>query len=182
MQQKGQTLIELVVSIAIVLIIITGVTILTIQGIQNSQFSRNQVQATKLAQEGIEKMRTIRDNKFTVCGDSVGANVVKTNGLWSTNCGSGNACRYLISQTAGLCGTPGVATTTLWINYTASTTQTENITLSGVVFKRIVTVTDGQNLAGTFSPTSVKDVTVTVTWTDSSGTHNSNVSTSLTNI
>jgi len=180
MRQHGQTLIELVVSIGIVLIIITGVTILTIRGLQNSQFARNQVQATKLAQEGIEKMRTIRDNRFTVCGSSTTPNVIITNGLWGVSCSAG--CRYILNSTPSVCPSPNV-TSTLWINFTASPSLTEDITIGNIIFKRVVIVTDGSILGGTPSPNSgVKDINVTVTWTDSSGTHNSNVSTVLTNI
>lgn len=174
MNHRGQTLIELVISIALILIIITGVTILTVKGLQNSQFSRNQVQATKLAQEGIEKMRTIRDNSFTICGWAGNATQPPPNGLWGAGCPSG--CRYLIKQTVGTCN--NTDTTVLWINYTPSTSTTDTINVSGVDFKRSVVVTDTTDLTGT-STAFVKNIDVVVTWTDSSGTHDSKVSTQL---
>jgi Tfp pilus assembly protein PilV len=177
MKEAGQTLIELIISIALILIIITGVTILTVKGLQNSQFSRNQVQATKLAQEGIEKMRTIRDNNYTVCGWSASANAVAPNGLWSAACPT--ACRYTIEQTSGTCNS--TITSSLWIKYTASSTTVENIPVGGVTFKRYVLVNNANDLSGTAS-TNIKNIDVVVSWTDSSGTHESKVSTVLTKI
>ncbi len=177
MKQKGQTLIELIISVALILIIITGVTMLTVKGLQNSQFSRNQVQATKLAQEGIEKMRTIRDNSFTICGWALSANTVAPNGLWSAVCPSG--CRYILQSSAGTCNS--TATSTLWANYTASTTTVESIVVGGVTFQRYVVVTNGTDLAGSAN-VNVKNVDVIVSWTDSSGSHDSKVSTVLSKI
>ncbi len=177
MKQAGQTLIELVISIALMLIIITGVTVLTVKGLQNSQFSRNQVQATKLAQEGIEKMRTIRDNNFTVCGWAASANTVAPNGLWSANCTTG--CKYIIRQTSGTCNVS--STSDLWINFNSSPSVTEDIGVSGVTFKRVVTVTNGTDLTGALNP-NVKNINVTVSWTDSAGPHVSNVETVLTKL
>jgi Tfp pilus assembly protein PilV len=180
MKQTGQTLIELIISIALILIIITGVTILTVQGLQNSQFSRNQVQATKLAQEGIEKMRTIRDNNYTVCGWSTNANAVAPNGLWSAACPN-TGCRYLIKQSAGTCN--NIASTSLWIQYTPTTTTTESIIAGsgGTTFNRSVIVTDDVDLSGA-STAFVKKIDVIVSWSDSSGTHDSKVSTILSRI
>lgn len=177
MKQTGQTLIELVISIGLILIIITGVTILTVNGLKNSQFSRNQVQATKLAQEGIEKMRTIRDNSFTICGWVGNATQPPPNGLWGAGCPAG--CRYLIKETAGTCNS--TATSALWINYTPSTSTVDTINIGGVNFKRSVTVTDTTDLNGV-ATAFVKNIDVIVTWTDSSGTHDSKVSTQLSRI
>lgn len=178
MKQTGQTLIELIISIALILIIITGVTILTVQGLQNSQFSRNQVQATKLAQEGIEKIRTIRDNNFTVCGWVGNATQPAPNGLWGANCPV-PGCRYLIYPSESVCDTG--ATSSLWINYMPNTAITETLNISGVVFKRSVLVTNATDLTGA-SNTNVKNIDVIVSWTDSSGTHESKVSTQLSRI
>lgn len=177
MKQTGQTLIELIISVALILIIITGVTILTVRGLQNSQFSRNQVQATKLAQEGIEKLRTIRDNKYTVCGWAANVNAVAPEGLWSAACPSG--CRYTIEQAVGSCN--GVTTSSLWIKFTAATTVYESVQVGGVTFKRSVTINNGIDLAGN-SNSNVKNIDVIVSWTDSSGTHDSKVSTVLSKI
>lgn len=173
----GQSLLELVISIGLILIIITAVTILTVNGLKNSQFSRNQVQATKLAQEGVEKMRTIRDNNFTICGWASSANTVAPNGLWSAACPAG--CRYILQQTAGTCG--ATPTSALWVNFTASSSLFESVNIGGIIYQRVITVTNGTDLSGAAN-VNVKRINVTVTWTDSSGTHNSNVETILSRI
>jgi type II secretory pathway pseudopilin PulG len=177
MNHRGQTLIELIISVTLILIIITGVTILTVKGLQNSQYSRNQIQATKLAQEGIEKMRTIRDNSFTVCGWAASGNTVAPNGLWSAACPAG--CRYLIQETAGTCNS--TATSSLWINFTASTTAVETKNINGVNFTRYVVVTNGTDLSGSAN-INVKNIDLIVSWTDSSGNHSSKISTQLSKI
>lgn len=52
---------ELVVVIAVILIVVGSLTFATIASLRNAQFAKNQAQATKLAQEGLEKVRSIRD-------------------------------------------------------------------------------------------------------------------------
>lgn len=60
--QKGQTLIEAVVALMTILIIITAIAIVIVNGLYNSQFVKNQNEANKLAQEGIEIVRNIQKN------------------------------------------------------------------------------------------------------------------------
>lgn len=59
--QAGQSLLEITVSVGLILVIVTGLMLSTINGLKNSQFAQNQTLATKLAQEGIEKVRSIKD-------------------------------------------------------------------------------------------------------------------------
>lgn len=60
---SGQSLIEVVVALGIVIIIVTAIAISTTSGLKNAQFSKNQTQATKIAQEGLEAVKVIkRDN------------------------------------------------------------------------------------------------------------------------
>ena len=176
MKESGQTLIELIISITLIVLIITAVTILTINGLKNSQLSRNQIQATKLAQEGIERMRTLRDNNYTVCGWATNTTAMAANGLWSTAC-PGTGCRYTWEQSGTCSG--NTSTTAQWIKYTTS--ATESVTVSGQIFQRYITVVDGKDLTNTAS-SNIKEVTVTVTWKDSSGNHSSNISTILTKL
>lgn len=48
-------------------LVISALTITTIIGLRNSQLSQNQTQATKLAQAGIEQVRSIRSRNQSVC-------------------------------------------------------------------------------------------------------------------
>ncbi len=68
--EAGQSLLELIVVIAVSTMIVGALAFATIFSIRNAQLSKNQSQATKLAQEGIEKVRSIRDrnSEITVGG------------------------------------------------------------------------------------------------------------------
>jgi len=61
---KGQTLIEVLVALAIAVVVVTSITILSITSLNNAQFVRDQEQATKYAQEGIEVMRALRNSNY----------------------------------------------------------------------------------------------------------------------
>ena len=63
---KGQTLLELVVSLGLGLIVVSALVITTTSGLKNSQFSQDQAKATELAQEGLESVRTIADRNCKV--------------------------------------------------------------------------------------------------------------------
>jgi type II secretory pathway pseudopilin PulG len=66
-QSCGQGLMELVVGLGLIGIVVGALAIVTTNSLRNSQFSKNQVQATKIAQENLEKVRTIRNNNFGIC-------------------------------------------------------------------------------------------------------------------
>ena len=59
--EKGQSLIELVVSIAIAILVLSSLAFAIITSLRNAGFASSQAQATKLAQEGLERVRSIRD-------------------------------------------------------------------------------------------------------------------------
>ena len=61
-KEKGFTLIETLVAIAILLVIIVGPMSIAQKGIQNAFFAREQLTAVFLAQEAIEGVRELRDN------------------------------------------------------------------------------------------------------------------------
>jgi len=60
-KNSGQSLIEVLASIAVLVIIILSLLVITTISVRNSSFSRNQTLATKYAQEAIEKIRLYRD-------------------------------------------------------------------------------------------------------------------------
>lgn len=174
---SGQAFLELVISLTLLTIIVLAITLATANGLKSSQFAKNQVQATKLAQEGIEKVRAIRDRNYTVCGDSANpTSLNKFNSLWTTPC-AGSSCKYVLrppvngsSQTCG--GT--VVVDPYWIQYTPTP---EAFVVNNYTFQRSVEITD----SGSPSSMSVKEVRVKVSWRDSSGDHSSDLVTILTN-
>lgn len=62
--QKGQTLIEVLVSLSILVIIISTIAVLITSSLDNTQSGKSQNMATKYAQEGIEVVRGIRDTNY----------------------------------------------------------------------------------------------------------------------
>lgn len=82
--EKGQTLLEVVVVIAVSVIIVGALVFATISSLRNAHTAKNQAQATKLAQEGMEKTRTSRDRGGNITGGFAGTSWADPN-LWSTN-------------------------------------------------------------------------------------------------
>lgn len=178
--EKGQTLLEMVVVIAVALLVVSALTFATIASLRNSQFAKNQAQATKLAQEGVEKVRSIRDRDGSVIFEyASGGNNPKTekfSNLWALNmsndyCGK-HACYFKLAQDLStkmdVLTNEGVDDDVI-DNIRATNLDYETINN----FKRQVQISD-------FSiPKQEKTVTVVVTWTDFAGSHESRITTIL---
>jgi type II secretory pathway pseudopilin PulG len=72
--ESGQTLVEILVAIAMVVLVLVAVVGRSVDSVRNSIFSRNEILATRFAQEGIEWGRSQRDrlgwNAFVAALDS----------------------------------------------------------------------------------------------------------------
>lgn len=77
--RSGQTLLEMVFLLGLALVIVTGLTVTTINGLKNSRYSQNQVQATSLAQDAINQVRSFRDQD---CKVAVGPSGSETKYGW----------------------------------------------------------------------------------------------------
>ena len=64
--QKGQSLLEIAVSLGLVALIITILTITTLNGLRNSQFAKNQVLASSYAQQGVELIKVMRQKDCVI--------------------------------------------------------------------------------------------------------------------
>lgn len=62
--EKGQTLIEVLVGLASGVIVIGAITIATLSALNNAQFSENQNLATQYAQQAMEIVRNMRDTDY----------------------------------------------------------------------------------------------------------------------
>ncbi|EKD90597.1 MAG: hypothetical protein ACD_30C00112G0038 [uncultured bacterium] len=164
--QKGQSILEITIALGLILIVVSGIAVATLNGLRNSQFSRNQLQATKYAQEMLEGVRATRERDYTVCGP---APIIKWSDLWSSNaCTPTLSCNFIL-QTSGTCPDNAKADP-FWLSPTLNPAQ---ITFSGTVFTRIINIQDYQaNL-------NQKLVTATVSWQDASGSHKSELTTIL---
>lgn len=64
--QTGQSIIEVIVSLGLVLVIVTAITLTVLNGLENSQFSKNQSQATELAKEAVEAMKVMKERNCLI--------------------------------------------------------------------------------------------------------------------
>lgn len=62
---KGQSLIEIILALAIAVAVITGITFAVTSSLTNATFTKNQNLATAYAQQGMEAVRAIRDGSWT---------------------------------------------------------------------------------------------------------------------
>ena len=171
---KGQTLIEAVVVIAVGIVVVGALVFATIASLRNSGAAKNQAQATKLAQEGLEIVRTSRDR------DGVINNLSGTNYCWASSCNTGVTSIWSAHLNEG----GGVCDNTLPQYCYFKITGGDLIFLSASSqppaggepignFTRYTILSDDSNWQ------IWKTVTALVTWSDFAGTHESRISTVL---
>lgn len=164
--QQGQALLELTIATGLALMVVTALTITTIIGLRNSQFAQNQLQATKLAQEGLEIVRTIRDRDYTVCLEI--DNVYKWSDLRNKNFSTPRS--LVIEKNVSSCPLgAGINTSPLWLKSTPTPEIIGN-------FKREIFIQGNSSLNKNIQ------ITSRVSWTDFSGTHKSELVTKLSTI
>lgn len=61
---RGDTLIEVLIALAVATVIISAITVLGTTSLSNAKFVANQDQASKYAQEGLEIVRQIRNSNY----------------------------------------------------------------------------------------------------------------------
>jgi prepilin-type N-terminal cleavage/methylation domain-containing protein len=153
--QKGFTIIESLVAISIIVAVIIGTTGAVQKGLASYQFSKDQITAFYLAQEGFEQIRNIRDNNVLNERDWL-AGLAQTS---SDACWFGELCAVepAVTSAATRCAVGGCDplredTDTGWYGYNASwpvTRFTRQITLSQVNSAEItVAVTVSWNQGG----------------------------------
>ena len=89
-KEKGFTLVETLVAIAILMLAILGPLDIASSGLRDSLFAKDQVTAYYLAQEGIEYVRYIRDYNYITYGST---------GNWLNGLDGGNGSPNCITST-----------------------------------------------------------------------------------
>lgn len=182
--QKGQTLMELIVVMAVAIMVIGALTFATIASLRNAQFAKSQSQATKLAQEGLERVRSGRDrNEAIFLGPTVTVKSWDGDGslgfaIWDykiyENCDSSGSCYLKFSAASG------GALEFISISNSFPHSLSESIADG---FKRAIILSDRQTCTGGFTISDCykkeKEVTVVVSWSDFSGQHESKLTTIL---
>lgn len=167
LNSKGQSLLEIAVSLGLITIIITVLTITTINGLKNSQFAKNQVLASSYAQQGIELVKAMRqrDCQIILSNSTVYRwfdNTGTPKLVWSTE--AANEAAFAVNNSATF-----TANNSLCRLQQAASAEVleEGAFLRTTKLERI--------------DTGVMQVTVIVTWNDFSGSHQAKNVSLLTN-
>lgn len=185
LKQKGQSLIEVLIALAVTTIVIIALIIVVLAGLKNAQFAQNQSKATRYAEQAIDQIKTVRDWDQQVivfqdnaaplpCGSC--GNNCKFSDLWNCHLTPGSGTSPCSTHTGvnitgcyfDLVSGPGLSEPAL------PSSISENLNDSGLT--REVFISDDES---TYQ--AEKNVIVRVSWTDSSGEHESNLQTKLTN-
>lgn len=191
--EKGQTLMEVLVASAIGILVVTALVMATVFSLRNASFAKASAQATKLAQEGIEKVRSMRDqndlfggNNFKFCNQQVDS--WQDPDLWSCqishqDCTASSNCYFRIGTV-----TPPSSVSVpalLYIMNAADVPSGAEDPLGDGRFTRVVVLSeDATNVQlsdGSMVPSYQvqKIVTVIVRWKDAGGPHDSKLTTIL---
>lgn len=152
--EKGQTLMEVIVASTVGVLVVAALTFAVIFSLRNANLAKNQAQATKLAQEGMERVRGLRDREGQVDytkPDSTHTSVFSN--LWPISFSCPANC-YFYFQGGTLMG--------------GTSANFENLPPN---FKRQVEIED--------EAPEQKRVTVVVRWSDFSGEHQSKLTSIL---
>jgi Tfp pilus assembly protein PilW len=80
--QRGQNLMELVVGVGLLTIVVGAIAVVTLSSLKNTQYSKNQIQATQFAQQNMEVVRSIRNSNYGICLESDLALTPRTCSAW----------------------------------------------------------------------------------------------------
>lgn len=154
---KGQSLIEVIIVASVGTLVVGAMVMVSIISLRNTSFAKNQLQATKLAQDGLEKVRSIRDRNLDI-----------KFGLEQTII----SFDTLLAKDELTCDQPDISC--------FFTIKPDGILTSGI---EITTEPTGNNMTRQIliegdDPTQ-KKVTAVVKWTDISGEHESRLTTIL---
>jgi type II secretory pathway pseudopilin PulG len=85
---RGQTLVEAIVVIGVVVLLVTGLIAGTTTSMRTTRISRTRSQAVKYAQEGLEIVRTLRDTNWGAFALLAGLQCLGSDGQFTTGGGT----------------------------------------------------------------------------------------------
>lgn len=131
MIMRGDTLIEVLIALAIAVVVISAITTLSISSLNNAQYVASQDQASKYAEEGMEIVRKIRNRNYAQYASYGGtyclAKGATTLGSVANSCTVNIDNKYIRSveiEQDGGCGT-GLARTVVTVAWTDGKCNTE---------------------------------------------------------
>lgn len=151
--QDGQGLVEVLASLAIAMIVLTALTVASVTSIKNANLAKNTSQANSLAKQGMDSVRAYRDANPTALFSPA-----KQDGCYKINTSDPTS---LTDNFVGM--------------YTCGTAAAQDV-IAGTPYTREVAL--DMNPAECPTPSGVSTntcakITVTIYWTDSTGTHKS---------
>jgi len=171
----GFTLLETVVSLGVITSAVVGPVYLITRGIYSASFSKNRLVATNLAQEGIEAVRTVRENNI-LCnflnsgtpvwswitssqgsGTMLGTQLTSDTSQTDTIICNGNQLKNPQIRNNIGCGTAIKINSSGQYGYNAT---------ADTIFKRCVDITQPSSGEGLIPAEDILDIISTVTWTE----------------
>jgi type II secretory pathway pseudopilin PulG len=156
-EKKGQALLEIIISIAVVSIALVAIVSRAVEAVKNSNFARNQVLAARFAQEGVEWARAQRDQMGWTAFENLIVNI------------DHSPVTYCVLDLSENLSCRSYSCTSITIAPCLST-------IPGTPFTRQIRFTYVNPDATTEDRI---DVQATVEWTDNNGTHNAQYTTIL---
>lgn len=83
MYQRGQSLVEVVVAVGVVILLVTGLIVGTTTSLKGSEFSTYKSRALKYTQEAMEVIRNMRDQSWASLAAKSGVWCLDKTGIWS---------------------------------------------------------------------------------------------------
>lgn len=132
--QRGQTIIEAVIALTTIMLILTAIAIVVVNGLYNSQFIRDQNLANKYSQQGMEFMRNMQQNDIsqfgsynlvTLCIDEE-TSTLTAEGCTEVNAGGTHIRTIQLNQNVSPCqqGETRVTVTSSWSSSKCPSTNT----------------------------------------------------------
>lgn len=141
-RQKGQTLIEILVALSIAAVLVSATSVAVLSALSNAEFARQQSLASQYADQGIEIIRSMRNNDYADFKNLSG------------NYCMASTCNTLVNTSSNACGISTDPTGVVSCGQNVST------------FIRTVVVAP-TNAGATDCNTSGYKVSVNVAWADS---------------
>lgn len=88
LKQGGQSLIEVVVAIGVVVVLVTGLVVGTTSALKAGQYTRTKSQAIKYSQEGMELARQLRNDSWAAFAAKSGLWCLNKAGSWTQSAGT----------------------------------------------------------------------------------------------
>lgn len=82
--EKGQTVLEAVIVVGIVIVFVTGILSLATITLHAAQLAKRRSRATALARANIELVRSLRDGDYTTFKQKTGSFCVGSEGVWTS--------------------------------------------------------------------------------------------------